>query len=96
MNDLIIPSAITAELERFGVPIWTRRDGTQVYIDQMEDGHITSALAILLPWKTRINKTGDKDLTRQLKQTIDMLRREQRRRVKRITQVKRKAFPRSR
>lgn len=87
MNDLIIPDQISTELQRYGVPIWTRRDGTQVYIDQMEDGHIASALAILMPWKRRTNKVGDKDFARQLKQTIDMLRREQRRRVKAMPRI---------
>jgi len=78
-----LPVEISRELVRQGVPLWTRRDGTQVYLDEMEDKHIDFAIAILIPWRRDCRARGERGMVRRLKETIDMFRQEQRRRKKR-------------
>lgn len=79
MNALV-PLEIGQALERHGVPIWTRRDGTQVYLDEMADKHIDFALAILKPWRRDCLGRGERDTARDLKATIEMFKLEMRRR----------------
>ena len=79
-GQLVIPTGMAAELTRLGVPEWTRRDGTTVYLDDMQDGHIQSALAILIRWRRDCLKRDEADTAQTLRETIQMLKFEQRRR----------------
>lgn len=82
MNE-IVPAEALAELTRLGVPLWTRRDGTQVYLDDMTDKHLEFALAILKPWRRDCLGRGEADMAHTLRETIDMLKLERRRRKRR-------------
>lgn len=79
MNEIVVADPM-AELARLGVPLWTRRDGSQVYLDEMNDRHLDFAIAILKPWRRDCLGRGETDMALTLRQTIDMLKLEQRRR----------------
>jgi hypothetical protein len=67
---------------KLGVPIWTRRDGTEIYLDDMTDKHLVNAIAILMPWRRDCRARGEREMVRVLAETMDMIKREQRRRRK--------------
>lgn len=83
MSQEIVPADAERELARLGVPLWTRRDGSTVYLDTMQDKHLEFALAILKPWRRDCLGRGETDMAHTLRQTIDMLKLEQRRRKRR-------------
>lgn len=89
-GQFIVPAEMATELSRLGVPEWTRRDGTTVYLDDMQDGHIQSVLAILTPWRRDCLKRGEADKAQALRDTIQMLKLEQRRRSRIQKQTQRR------
>ncbi len=80
MSQEIVVADPMGELARLGVPLWTRRDGTQVYLPEMQDKHLEFALAILKPWRRDCLARGETGMAITLRETIDMLKLEQRRR----------------
>ncbi|MBA2126807.1 hypothetical protein DLM45_11345 [Hyphomicrobium methylovorum] len=81
-GQLIISPETASELTRLGIPIWTRRDGTTIHLDEMEDSHIRSALTILTPWRRDCSKRGETETEEAIRQTIKMLKHEQKRRIR--------------
>ena len=62
--------------------IWTRRDGSQVPLEDMEPSHILNAVALLKDWRRDCRARGERDTARELDATLSMFKREVKRRVK--------------
>lgn len=62
--------------------IWTTRDGREVPLVEMDDRHISNAVALLSQWRKDCLGRGEADTARDLKTTLGLFKAERRRRLK--------------
>lgn len=56
--------------------IWTRRDGTEIALVDMDIAHIKNAIALLMEWRRDCRKTGRQPTARELSTALTIFNKE--------------------